>query len=324
MKTTTGRLIVAFLAVAALGTSLAACGSSGSSGSDDAATLTVGFVVDPSWAQVPVADKDGYFRKHDVNVKVVNFPSGIEALQAVAAGQVDVATAADVPVAAVLTRSPSLRVVADGSRWNGSRIVALRSAGIRDVADLAGKSIGTPLGTSADYFVSNALAQSGIRANLVQVSPSATVTAATRHNVDAISIFQPYQEQVLQALGADAVELNGGSYAQHSLYLATAAAVRSKGPALSAFFAALADAGAQLAGHSESAVDAVAGATQLDPGLLRKVLPEFDFTLQLQPALASTLTGLGQWAKTQGSVEPATRLPDYTTFFDSRFLPKTN
>jgi NitT/TauT family transport system substrate-binding protein len=321
MKTATNRLLVAFLAVAALCMSAVACSESGRG---DAATLTVGFVVDPSWAQIPVAAKGGYFNKHNVNVKVVNFPSGIEALQAVAAGQVDVATAADVPVAAVLTRSPSLKVVGDGSRWEGSRIVALRSAGIRDVADLAGKSIGTPLGTSADYFVSNALAQNGIDAKLVQVSPSATVTAATQHNVDAISIFQPYQAQVVQALGADAVELKGGSYTQHSLYLATPTAVQDKAPVLSAFFAALSDAGAQLAGRSESAVDAVAAATQLDPDLLRKILPEFNFTLQLQPELASTLTELGRWAKTQGSIEPATQLPDYATFFNNRFLPKTD
>lgn len=321
MKTVTRRLITAFLAVAALCIPLGACSTSSPG---NAITLTVGFVVDPSWAQIPVADKSGYFRKHNVNVHVINFPSGIEALQAVAAGQVDVATAADVPVAAILTRSPSLKVVADGSRWEGSRIIALRSAGIRDIADLAGKRLGTPLGTSADYFVANALAQNGIEAQLVQVSPSATVTAATQHNVDAVSIFQPYQEQVVQALGADAVELKGGSYTQHSLYLATPSAVQNKAPALSAFFAALSDAGTQLAARSESAVDAVATATQLSPDLLRKILPEFSFTLQLQPQLASTLTELGQWAKTQGSIQPATRLPDYATSFDHRFLPNVN
>ena len=319
MRTTGNRLVIAFLALAAVCTSAVACAESGTG---DAATLTVGFVVDPSWAQIPVADRGGYFRKHNVNVKVVNFPSGIEALQAVAAGQVDVATAADVPVAAVLARSPSLEVVADGSRWEGSRIVALRSAGISKIADLAGKTIGTPLGTSANYFVSNALAQNSVGAKLLQVSPSAAVTAATQHNVDAVSIFQPYQQQVVKALGADAVELKGGSYIQHSLYLATPTAVQDKGPALSEFFAALSDAGTQLTSGSESAVDAVATTTQLDPDLLRKILPEFNFTIQLQPDLASTLTELGKWAKTQGSIEPATQLPDYASFFDDRLLSK--
>lgn len=319
MTTTPRRLLVAFLVVAAVCMSAACAGP----GAGNASTLTVGFVVDPSWAQIPVAEKGGDFRKHNVDVNVVNFPSGIEALQAVAAGQVDVTTAADVPVAAILTRSPSLKVVADGSRWNGSRILALRSSGINTIADLAGKSIGTPLGTSADYFVASTLAQNRIPAKLVQVSPSATVTAATQHNVDAISIFQPYQEQVVEALGANAVELKGGSYTQHSLYLASPTAVRDKAPALSAFFAALADAGTQLTSQSPSAVDAVATTTQLDPGLLRKILPEFNYTLQLEPDLATTMTELGQWAKTQGSIEPTTQLPDYPTFFDSRFLPKT-
>jgi NitT/TauT family transport system substrate-binding protein len=215
-----------------------------------------------------------------------------------------------------------LKVVADGSRWNGSRIIATRAAGIHTIADLSGKSIGTPLGTSANYFVANALAQNRITSHLVQVSPSATVTAATRHNVDAVSIFQPYQEQVVQALGAEAVELTGGSYTQHSLYLASTTAAQTKAAALTGFFEALSDAGTQLASHSEPAVAAVATATQLDPALLRKILPEFDYTLQLQPALASTLTDLGQWGKTQGAITPAAPLPDYASSLDNRFLPK--
>ena len=310
------RLLSAALAAATLTLSVVACGDAG----NDSDTLTVGFVVDPSWAQIPVAAEGGHFTRHGVDVEVVNFPSGIEALQAVAAGQVDVATAADVPTSAVLTRSPSLRVVGDGSRWEGSRIVARRSAGIASIDDLAGKSIGTPIGTSAAYFAVDALSENAIQANLVQVAPSATVTAATQRNVDAVSIFQPYQAQVIQALGEDAVELAGGGYSQHSLYLATQAAIDSKGPALTAFFAALRDAGSDLAQLSDPAVAAVATATQLDPELLRTVLPQFDFTLQLQPDLAAILSELDEWARTQGSLQDSTVLPDYAALLNAHFL----
>lgn len=323
-KSRISRLAGAALAVIALFTSTVACSSDTASDRDEAMSLTVGFVVDPSWAQIPVAQDSGYFADHNLDVTVINFPSGVEALQAVAAGQVDVTTAADVPVAAVLTRSPSLKVVADGSRWEGSRIVARRSAGITELADLAGKSIGTPLGTSAAYYVANALNQNAVDANLVQVSPSAMVTAATQRNVDAVSIFQPYQAQVTQALGDDAVALAGGSYSQHSLYLASPTAVSEKAQALSAFVASLADASAPLQNGSDSAVEAVAQATQLDSGLLREVLAEFDFTVQLQPELATDLNDLGEWAKTQGSIEPATTLPDYAQSLDDQFLPGTD
>ncbi|WP_280362977.1 ABC transporter substrate-binding protein [Nocardia wallacei] len=315
------RLLTAVLALGALSTSLAACGNSDSS---DPSTLTVGFVVDPSWAQVPVAQRAGIFDKHGVKVKVkvVNFPSGVEALQALAAHQVDVATAADVPAAATLARSPSLRVVGDGSRWEGSRIVARRSAGITSPAQLAGRSIGTPLGTSAAYFAATTLADNNIRADLVQVAPQDTVTAATQRNVDAVAIFQPYQAQVVAALGDDAVELTGGSYHQHSLYLATDTATTRKAAALSAFFRAIDEAGAQLAARSGDAVTAVAEATQLPPDLLGKILPEFDFSLQVQPRLAESLTALANWAKEQGSIDRSALLPDYAAALDSDFLPR--
>lgn len=309
------RLLTAITA----GTALALAGCAGSDTADTQA-LTVGFVVDPSWAQVPVAADTGLFAEHGVEVEVINFQSGVEALQAAAAGQVDITTAADVPTAAALTRTPTLRVVADGSRWEGSRIVARRSAGITGVEDLAGKSIGTPLGTSAAYFISNALATANIEATLVQVAPSAIVTAISQRNVDAVSIFQPYQAQAIAALDGDVVELTGGTYNQHSLFLATESARSAKGEAISAFFAALADAGAALTQQDSAAVDAVAEATQLEPDLLRTVLAEFDFGIQLQPDLATKLTDLGEWAKTQKSIEPSTTLPNYAEFLDNQYL----
>lgn len=318
MKTLRRTLTVALTAVALTAT-IAGCTESGSTEADQ---LTVGFVVDPSWAQIPVAADTGLFTEHDVNVKVVNFQSGVEALQAVAAGQVDITTAADVPTAAALTRTPSLRVVGDGSRWEGSRVIARRSAGITDLADLAGKSIGTPLGTSAAYFISSVLADNNITAELVQVAPSAMVTAATQANVDAVSIFQPYQAQTVAALGDDAVELDGGSYRQHSLFIATESAIADKGPAMTSFFAALDEAATALTAQDEAATDAVAKATQLDPALLRTVLAEFDYTLQLNPDLATKLDDLGEWAKTQKSIEPGTELPDYAQFLDNQFLAK--
>ncbi|MDV3129534.1 ABC transporter substrate-binding protein [Mycobacterium sp. 21AC1] len=317
MKTTLRRLLPAALTAVMLAAAASGCTSSGTGNPDE---LTVGFVVDPSWAQIPVAADTGLFGKHNVHVNVVNFSSGVEALQAVAAGQVDITTAADVPTAAALTRTPSLRIVADGSRWEGSRIVARRSAGVNTITDLAGKSIGTPLGTSAAYYISNALAQNNIKANLVQVSPSAMVTAATQRNVDAVSIFQPYQAQTIAALGTDAVELSGGSYNQHSLFLAGPSAISGKGEAIRAFFAALDDAGAALSQQDSAAVAAVAKATTLDPELLRTVLTEFDFTIQLNPDLATELTALGDWAKSQKSIEPTAQLPDYAQFLDGQFL----
>lgn len=50
-------------------------------------SLTLARVVDPSWAQVPVANDPGYFKQHGVNVKIVPFPTGAAALEALAAAR---------------------------------------------------------------------------------------------------------------------------------------------------------------------------------------------------------------------------------------------
>ncbi|MDR2281006.1 MAG: ABC transporter substrate-binding protein [Gordonia sp. (in: high G+C Gram-positive bacteria)] len=316
----TSRLPLRILAAAAVALSAAGMLTACSSVDDDPSTLTVGFVVDPSWAQVPVAADTGLFTSHGVTVKVVNFSSGVEALQAAVAGQVDVTTAADVPTAAALAKSSDIKVVGDGARWAGSRIVARKQSGITTVNDLAGKRIGTPIGTSAGYFASNVLDRSKLDADLVQVAPSAVVTAITRGDVDAVSIFQPYQAQSVQALGSEAVVLDGGDYRQRSLYLATTKAISGKRDALTKFFQAISDAGRKLVARDPAAVKAVASATNLDEKLLATVLPEFDFTLELGD-LPVKLRELGEWAKAQGKIDNGTDLPDYNAAIDAGFLP---
>jgi len=316
VTTSLRRVFLSAVAALAIAVSATACAGTDS----DSDTLTVGFVVDPSWAQIPVAAETGLFDDQDVKVNVVNFSSGVEALQALAAGQVDITTAADVPTSAAIVRNPALRIVGDGSRWRGSKIVARRDAGINTTADLAGKSVGTPLGTSAAYYISNALTAGNIEADLVQVSPSAVVTAVSQRNVDAVSIFQPYQAQAIEALGQDAVELTGGTYSQHSLYLSTETAISAKSEAITKFFSAIREAGASLTGKNDEAIDAVAKSTQLDANLLRSILGEFDFTLQLAPDLATNLHELAEWAQAEGNIVAGVGLPDYAKFLETRFV----
>ena len=317
LRRTATRAVIAVGVSGVLACALAACGGSSSK------SLTVGFVVDPSWAQVPVASAAGYFKAEGVNVKVVDFSTGVQALQALAAGQVDVTTAADVPVAASLVNANNMSIIADGSRWRGSMIVADAKAGIHSISQLTGKRIGTPLGTSAAYFASSFLRRAGESARLVQVDPSAMVTAIQRGNVDAASIFQPYQQQVITALGTNATVLKpaAGTYVQQSLYLASSSAIKSKGGALRGFEAALRKADANLKRETPDAVAAVASATQLSTILVKQILPEFDYSLELPADLPSELSTLGQWAKGAGNIPNSTALPSYGSFVKRAFLP---
>ncbi|RAV10637.1 hypothetical protein DQP55_15160 [Mycolicibacterium sp. GF69] len=183
------RGLTAVVAATVIAAALAGCGSTGKNSASD--TLTVGWVVDPCWSQVPVAEKLGYFAESGVDIEVVPFPTGAAALEALAGGAVDVANGGDVPTSAAALKNPDLRIIADGSRWAEGRFVARRSAGITSIPDLSGRKIAVPLGSSAHYFTTKFLGEAGVEAELVQTGPAEIPTAIGNHSVDVVAVSNP-------------------------------------------------------------------------------------------------------------------------------------
>jgi NitT/TauT family transport system substrate-binding protein len=93
------------------------------------------------------------------------------------------------------------------------RIVARRSAGIHSLADLRGKRIATLRATSADYFLAKMLEREGLKTSdvtVVEILPlEDMVSAVEKNEIDAVAIWEPFSENVLRALGSDAVEFSG-------------------------------------------------------------------------------------------------------------------
>lgn len=304
------KLLSGIVIMAAVWT-MSACGAHRS---DAHGPLTVGWVVDPSWSQVPVAEKAGYFKDSGVNVKIVPFPTGAAALEALAGGAIDVVNGGDVPTSAAVLKNPKVRIIADGSRWTEGRFVARRSAGINSIADLAGRRIAVPLGSSAHYFATKFLAEAHVNAQLVQTGPSEVVTAITDHDVDVVAVFQPPLAKVVAALGSDAIELQGrDKYNQHSLYLANADTVTNRQADLVHFVAAIRRADAPLTNRDPAALGAVATATALSPSLIAEVAKEFEFKTQLGPELAGDLADRARWAQGIGRIPQSAPIPDYNT-----------
>lgn len=290
---------------------LTACGGNAA---DSKQALTLGWVVDPCWSQVPVAEDLGYFAASGVDIEVVPFPTGAAALEALTGGAVDVATGGDVPTAAAALKNPDLRIIADGSRWPEGRFVARRSAGINSIEDLQGRKVAVPLGSSAHYFATKFLSEANVDAELIQTGPAEIVTAIANGDVDVVAVFQPPLAKVIAALGPDAVELQGDEkYNQHSLYLTNADTLAAREADLSAFLGAVRQADAPLTERDPAALTAVASATGLDEQLISGVVDEFQFTTQLGPELPADLADRARWAQSIGRVPADATIPDYRT-----------
>jgi len=170
----------------------------------------------PLSAGIFLADMRDAYRAHGLDVRIQPYATGKDALDAVIAGEADLATASQTPLMHALIAGEHLSAWAViGEARKSQRIIARADRGIRKPADLAGKTMAAPHGTSAQIFVLNYLDYHGVdpaTATLVDGAPDALAGMLTSGQVDAVCVWDPYAAQAERALG-DAVVLT-----QDSLY----------------------------------------------------------------------------------------------------------
>jgi NitT/TauT family transport system substrate-binding protein len=122
-------------------------------------------------AEVGLAE--GIFAKHGLEVEVTAFAMGINTIDAVTIGQMDIGGGADFAVLNRLGGSPTtpLRIFAGlGDIVNNSKLYT-RDPDIQSPADLRGKSIVVSLGTVNEYYHAKTLAAVGIPESEVKFLP---------------------------------------------------------------------------------------------------------------------------------------------------------
>ena len=164
--------------------------------------ITIGYSDWPGWTCWDIAEKQGFFRKHNVNVKLVWFPTYTDSLNALVAGQVDANCQTWSDTMGPLAQGQALKAVLvnDNSAGNDA-IVA--GAGINSVKDLRGKKVATELGTVEQFLLDKALAANGMTekdiqyVNIkVQDCPGAMIAG----KIDACAIWEPNKSQLLDNL----------------------------------------------------------------------------------------------------------------------------
>lgn len=138
--------------------------------------------------------------------KVLN--GGIPNLFATGDARADIATHAETQALRNSLEHPDLRIIMTVTRGH-YRIVARRSAGIRTLADLRGKTIATMLDTSSGFHLHNVLKTVGLSLADVTIISAPTPRNISKHIVDrsadVLAIWEPEAELAVRALGDDAI-----------------------------------------------------------------------------------------------------------------------
>ena len=248
-----------------------------------------------------------------LEVKSVSFPTGREALEAMLGGQADFAAAAELPAVVGAMRGQKFKVLAILSRYKANRIIATTKQELRSVADLAGRKVGSTVGTNSDFALAWELKKAGVKVEVVNVSPPDTVPALSRGDVDAIVTFPSFTDQARRVLGERYRELMTPGYVTHLILMVSTEALEKRPQVVASFMAGLMKADAAIAADPAAAQQSIVRVTGgvLKAEAVKANWPDYDYRTALDAPLLSLMVEEGEWVKGRGlikNVEPTPAL----------------
>ncbi|MFF6983848.1 aliphatic sulfonate ABC transporter substrate-binding protein [Streptomyces sp. NPDC008343] len=189
---TSRRAFILTTAVAILPLTLTGCGSSSDDSSGGGAqTVRIGYLADYNGTSLlAIADKEGLWKKAGLNPKLSLFTNGPLQIQALGTNNLDFGYIG--PGAMWLPASGKAKVIAVNTLGYADRVIG--QPGIKSMADLKGKKVGVPEGTSGEMILDLALKDAGMSEKDIEkvpMDPSTVVSAFASGQIDAAGIWYP-------------------------------------------------------------------------------------------------------------------------------------
>jgi NitT/TauT family transport system substrate-binding protein len=194
------RALLLALSVTTLALSVSAC-------SDDSSTVRFGYIADYNGASLlAIAEKQGLWAAQGLTPEIRVFNNGPLQIQALGAGDLDFGYIG--PGAFWLPASGQSKIVAINTLTFADRVIA--QPGITSMADLKGRKVGVPEGTSGDMVLNLALQQAGMTTDDIEkvpMDPSTVVSAFVSGQIDAAGIWYPLIGTSIKPKVPDLVEV---------------------------------------------------------------------------------------------------------------------
>ncbi len=262
----------------------------------EAPVLTLGATNNISSVVAFVGVERGLFLKHGLDVKVKVFNTGQEMVKALQAGEINANPAAVSNFPVALEHGVKVKSVA---AWMGRGespthddaigIVAGPGRRIAAVADLAGKTVGTAVGGTADLYAQALLKKRGVppeRVRFLNVQPGAQVAALQAGHVDALAAWEPYVTLAMEKVQGAVLLARGGGHICWCAMLHVPVEMAERSPALvKSLVTGYAAAAQYTRQHPDEAGEI---ATRWIPGLevavARKVIRYMQYDPRITPA----------------------------------------
>ena len=247
-----------------------------------------------------VADAKKYFTQEGLVVRLVDCFPGRKCLGMMLEGKAQMATVADSPIVVTSFQRADFSVLATVAKSSSDvQIVARKSAGIARPGQLVGKRIGVAKGTSSDYYLHSYLLYNGIDpATVVRVNVDAgsLASAMARHEVDAVSAFEPSVAQAKALLPGDTVQMpNPKIYTVTFNLVAARNFIGAGDDQIMRLLRALQRAREFIEANPAAARQLMQEKLQLDAATVETIFPTMEFQLGLDQSFIKTLESQARW-----------------------------
>ena len=284
--------------------------------------MTIATGVDPVFSAYYVAQQEGLFKKHGLDVRINTGPSGSAMVSFLINGQIESAFGSEIAGVSNHNLDPNVVIVAQATRL--VRWLAVVGRNIDNLDQLKGKKVGVARGSGGEVFWLAMLDKLKLNAadyTVVNVEAPEMVAALERGNIDAYAVWEPWVTRGLAAVKNTKVLRTQEGILEQGVFIYMNQGWIKKNPAQAeGFVRALVEATELInKDRPRAAKDVSAFLKSLDPPMVEQLMTKLTYDMELSDPSISMLKLAESQLKQQGKLAKPV---DYGAFIYPDLLRK--
>lgn len=274
-----------------------------------------------------VAENQGFFKKQNIKLNIIEFDSGRNALEAMLKdASINISTVAQTPVVFNSFNNEQYVIFATMAySVDDIKVLARKDHGIEKPSDLKGKKVGATKRSTGHYFLEGFLNHYDFTLNdveLVDINAAKLKGKLESGSLDAITSWEPHISNAEKSIGKDKLSLFiSPTPFRKDFYFTTQKKYAEKNrDILQRFLAATIEAEEYINNNKHNSQVIVANRLNVPIKMIQKIWDNFTFEITLEQSILVNLENEAFWAK--GLSPKYKRVPNYLDFIDVNPLSK--
>jgi ABC-type nitrate/sulfonate/bicarbonate transport system substrate-binding protein len=280
-------------------------------------SITLGATLLESTAPAFVAEERHFFADNGLNVTVKYYDVGLNAVNAMLNGQVDMAWSAEYILVGAALGNRKIQTIGSVAKTEFAYVVARRDRGIENISDLYQKKIGVVRGTVMEFYLGRFLELNDIsisNVTIVNITLAQSANVIINGTVDAVISFPPYVETAQQQLGSNAAVWEAQSDQMlYGLITCRTEWVTQHSDLVKRFLKSISQTEDYIVQHPDEAKAIVQKTMNFTDDYMPVVWSRNDFSLSLDQSLVAAMENEARWM-INNNLTNQTMVPDFLNY----------